>query len=344
VPAGFLLGLALQTHLSVVALLPGLGLYAIWAGRGLLKTRWPYLAAGAVLAGYANMIAFNLQNDFWSLRHASSLQAGYTGGRATDPTYYAANLAALVQSLSRLLSGTIETPDSPARFLYSGAALVGLVLLARRGGWLLVLDALSIILVLPYFNPRYGPILSGRYLIPLLPIGYLAIGCGVVLGARRSAERAGLRWQAIAIAVGLALVLFPLVPLRSYYAEVLADGRTNGPLHLLASAIDEGRAADEPVLLDEGLAQEQLGAGGNDLKALRMLLATRSVPHEIAKVGEIDLATLDGRPSVLLVAETKKRSGLPRSLRSTQVGPQVESASGSEHEYAVYRLARRDGA
>jgi 4-amino-4-deoxy-L-arabinose transferase-like glycosyltransferase len=343
VPAGLLLGLALQTHLSVIALLPGLGIFALWTGRGLLRSGWPYLAAAAVPIGYVNMIIFNLQNDFWSFRHASSLQAGYSGGRATDPTYYLTNLGALVQSLARLLSGTIDVPDSPARYLYAGAALAGLLLLTRRGGLLLCAVALSVILVLPYFNPRYGPILSGRYLIPLLPIGYLAVGCLVVAGARLAARGTTAPWQPIAAIAGLLLVLFPLLPLRAYYAEAVADRRTNEPLHLLAAAVETARAPAETVLLDEGLAQEELGAGGNDLKALRMLLATRAVPYRVAKVGELDLAALADRPSVLLVAETKKRSALPRALRPTLVSPEVESASGSEHEYAVYRLTRRDG-
>src|SRR5262249_22278536 len=124
VPVGLLIGLALQTHLSVIALLPGLALYALWRGPRLMRTPWPYLAVLGVVLGYLNMIVYNLLNDFWSFRHARSLQEGYTGGRATDLDYYLGNLGGLVQSLSRLLSGTIDGPDSPARFVYGGLALL----------------------------------------------------------------------------------------------------------------------------------------------------------------------------------------------------------------------------
>jgi 4-amino-4-deoxy-L-arabinose transferase-like glycosyltransferase len=343
-PAGLLVGLALQTHLSVIALLPGLAAYAVWRGRRLLRTPWPYLAGVGVLLGYANMLVYNLLNDFWSLRHASSLQSGYTGGRATDVSYYLTNFGALVQSLARLLSGTIETDASPARFVYSVLAIAGLVLLARRGGLLLVLAAASIVVVLPYFNPRYGPILSGRYLIPLLPLGFLAIGCVVVasarwVNARTSARRA--RWVPVAAGAFLALALFPLLALTSYYREVLLDGRTNEPLHQLSAAIVAGREPGELVLLDEGLAQEQLGAGGTDLKAFRMLLGTHGVPHEITKVADVDQSLFESVPSVLLLAETKKRQLLPRALRTASIGPEVESASGTEHRYGVYRVTLR---
>lgn len=342
VPAGLLLGLALQTHISVVALGPGVAAYVLWQRPLLLRSRWPWLAAAAAALGYVNMIAFNLLSGFWSFRHASSLQAGYTGGRSTDLAFYTANFASLVQSLSRLVSGTIETADSPTRFLYMAVAAFGLALLARRGGALLVFAALSIVLVLPYFNPRYGPILSGRYLIPLLPIAYIGIGAAVVWSARRICGcRGARRWQPLAaVAAGL-LVLLPVVSLREYYVEAVADQRTNAPLHQLTAAVVAARSPDEVVLLDEGLAQEALGAGGTDLKALRMLLGTSSVPTEVVKVSDIGESSLGPRGSALLIAEAKKRGMLARPLGATPLSREIESASGSEHSYAVYRLGAR---
>lgn len=344
VPAGLLLGLALQTHISVVALAPGLAAYVVWRRPRLLRSPWAWLALGAAALGYANMIVFNLLNNFWSFRHASSLQAGYTGGRSTDLAFYTANLESLVQSLARLLSGTIETSDSPTRFLYMLLAGFGLALLARRGGALLVFASLSIILVLPYFNPRYGPILSGRYLIPLLPLAFTGIGVTLVWSARWIAERLrgpAARWQPAAASIGLALALLPLLSLRQYYLDALADGRTNAPLDQLAAAAVTARAEGEVVLLDEGLAQEALGAGGTDLKALRMLLGASSVPNEVAKVAEIAEPSLGDRGSALLIAEAKKRGSLARSIRATPLSREVASASGSEHSYVVYRLAAR---
>jgi 4-amino-4-deoxy-L-arabinose transferase-like glycosyltransferase len=337
VPAGLLIGLALQTHLSVVALLPGLALYALWRGGRLLKTRWPYLAVLAVLLGYLNMIVYNLLNDFWSFRHARSLQEGYTGGRSTDLGYYLSNLASLAQSLSRLLSGTIDSPDSPARFLYGALALIGLLLLARRHGTLLILATLSICSVLPYFNPRYGPILSGRYLIPLLPIGYLAIGLAVIALAQRL--RPARPCLPAALITSL-LALLPLWHLVAYYHDALADGRTNQPLLSLQQAVLTNHDGDEPVLLDEGLAQEALGAGGTDLKALRMLVGTSGLDYQVVKVAEVD-ANLTDHPSALAIMEAKKRSALPRAVRATPLSPEIESASGSEHRYALFRLTSR---
>jgi 4-amino-4-deoxy-L-arabinose transferase-like glycosyltransferase len=342
-PAGLLLGLALQTHLSVIAVLPGLLCYGLLRGRALLRTPWPYVGGLGLVLGYSNMLIYNLLNDFWSFRHARSLQQGYADGQPSDLEFVLTNLANLLQSLSRLLSGTIDVADNPIRFLYLGLALVGLALSWRRGGEILGLATLSMVVVLPLFNPRYGPILSGRYLIPLLPLCFTAIGCLLVLVAVAATRRwrpAG-RWQSTWAVAATVLVVYPLWPLAGYYDEVLADRRTNSPLYTLAGAVEAARAPDEIVLLDEGLGQEALGAGGTDLKAMRMLLETRQVPYVVGKVGDLESAEVVRRGSLLLVAEAKKRSNLPRAVRTVALSPEVESASGSEHVYAVYRALPR---
>ena len=344
VPAGLLLGLALQSHLSVVALLPGLLVYGLWRGAPLRKTPWPYLAGLGLVVGYANMLWFNLANDFWSFRHARRLQEGYSDEGPTGLAFVLTNLGSLIQSLSRLLSGTIDSPDHLTRLLYLGVALVGLALLWRRGGELIGLSVLSIALVLPLFNPRYGPILSGRYLIPLLPLCFLATGCWLVFVSRWLAGRLDdrrLDWRPACVLIAAVLVLYPLWPLKLYYDEVLADRRTNAPLFALSGVVVDERAPDEIVLLDEGLEQEALGAGGNDLKALRMLLETQRVPYEIGKIGDVESARVAARGSLLLIAETKKRSSLPRGVQTRRLGDEIESASGSEHRYAVYRATPR---
>lgn len=340
--AGFLFALALQTHVSVIALMPGLALGLVLMRPRLLVSPWLALAVGLFVLGYGNMIVYNLQTGFWSFVHARQLQEGYTGGRPTDLAIYSQNFAALVQSLSRLLSGTIDVPTSAARFVYTALAGLGLFLAARGGNPLPLSLCLSAALVLPYFNPRYGPILSGRYLVPMLPFAFLGVALAVGwLFRRLPSDRSRLRDIEV-LAVSLAIVLFPLVPLQSYYQEVLEDGRTNRPLYELTNAVSTGYQPGQVVLLDEALAQEQLTAGGTDLKAMRFLLGARSIPERVAKVGP-DGSVIDERvePGWLLVADVKKRPALERRYRVTPISEEIESASGSGHHFAVYRLAPR---
>jgi hypothetical protein len=287
------------------------------------------------------MILYNVANDFYSLLHARHLQQGYTDGRSTDLATYLTNLEALIQSLSRLLSGTIDIGTNPIRFIYLALASAGLVMLAKRGQPLPLLFCASAIVILPYFNPRYGPILSGRYLIPMLPFGFIGIAIVIQAAADRIARRFSHARLLTVAAVG-AVVLYPLAPLVSYYRDVVGDARTNAPLFALAESTRALYRPGDLVLLDEGLAQEQLTAGGTDLKAMRMLLETRAIPYEVAKLDsdQWDLVAA-GQGEVLTVMDTKKRGSVGRALQIAVVGVEVESASGSEHRYGVYRIARR---
>ncbi len=345
--SGLLFAVALQTHVSVVALVPGLALAVLLTRTDLLIGRWMPIACALFIIGYLNMIIFNIDNGFWSLVHARALQQGYAEGQSVDPRTYLANFGALIQSLSRLLSGTIETPTSPARFVYGALAAGGLVLAARRGNPFPLLVCASMALVLPYFNPRYGPILSGRYLVPMLPFTYL--GIAVALGwlfervARaRLAVSAPRAARLAAHLAAIALVLSPLAHLHFYYQEVLEEGRTNVALFSLADAVERAARPGDLVLLDETLAQEQLTAGGTDLKALRFLLEARGITYEVAKFDSSNLAILAGeRPSIVAVTDVRKQGALRRGFVIETRSAQVESASGSERDYAVYRLLPR---
>ena len=267
------------------------------------------------------------------------MQQGYTEGKRTDLATYWTNLQALLQSLSRLLSGTIDISTSPSRFLYSVAATLGLVLLACRRMWLPLLFCGSAILVLPYFNPRYGPILSGRYLIPLLPFCFIGIGVSIDWLIRRLSAPRALRAGAALLAV-----CFPLVHLVWYYQEVLADDRTNAPLYALADSARDLYQPTDLVFLDEVLEQEPLTGGGNDLKALRMLLETRGLRYEVVKINQESLGTLNttGRDAVVIM-DNRKRQQVERDARIVATGAVEASASGSGHRYGAFRLSSRVG-
>jgi 4-amino-4-deoxy-L-arabinose transferase-like glycosyltransferase len=337
VAVGFLFALAMQSHVSVIAFAPGLALALLIGRPRLLISPWVLGALAGAALGYSNMIIWNLQNGFYSLLHAQHLQEGYTEGRRTDLSVYLTNMRALLQSLSRLLSGTIDIDSSPSRFLYLLAAGLGLSILAWRRMWLPVLFCASAILVLPYFNPRYGPILSGRYIVPLLPFGFIGIGVVIEWLSERLPARTASR-----AALALIAVCFPLVHLLWYYQEVLADERTNAPLYALANS---ARALYQPgdlMLLDEVLEQEPLTGGGNDLKALRMLVETRGLRYEVTKINQDSLSRLrsSGRNAVVIM-DVRKRSDVDRRVEILSTGAIVESASCSGRRYGAFRLGAR---
>jgi 4-amino-4-deoxy-L-arabinose transferase-like glycosyltransferase len=337
VAVGFLFALALQSHISVITLAPGLALALLIGRPRLLVSPWLVAALGAAILGYGNMILWNLQNGFYSLIHAQHLQEGYTDGRRTDLGTYLTNLQALLQSLSRMLSGTIDIATSPARFLYTLAAGLGLGILAWRRMWLPLMFCSSAILVLPYFNPRYGPILSGRYIVPLLPFGFIGIGVALEWLTDRLPAKTLTR-----AALALIAVSFPLVHLVWYYQEVLADDRTNAPLYTLANSAKALYQPGDLVYLDEVLEQEPLTGGGNDLKALRMLVETRGLRYEVTKINQESLGRLqrDGANAVVIM-DVRKRSDVDRRAEILSTGAIEESASGSGRRYGAFRLGAR---
>ncbi|MGE3269267.1 MAG: ArnT family glycosyltransferase [Chloroflexota bacterium] len=345
VPAGFLYALALQTHVSVIGLAPGLALGLLLLRPRLMISPWLVAGIGAFLVGYWNMIWFNIQNGFWSLVHARALQQGYSGGHSIDVGTYLTNLHALLESLSRLVSGTIDEAGNPAAVVYLTIALAGLILLAGRGRWLPLLICLSTALVLPYFNPRYGPILSGRYIVPLLPLLYLGLAVTIETVAARLPGLTARHRQLVVALAAVLLVVFPLGPLAFYYREVLSDERTNWPLYQLRQSVASAYRQGDLVLLDEGMGQESLTAGGTDLKAMRMILEADSIPYQVAKLttsGMEDLTEDNGR--VLTIMGAKKVDQFDQRYEVRPFGQEVESASGSGHEYGVYEVGQRQTA
>ncbi|MCC7368441.1 MAG: glycosyltransferase family 39 protein [Chloroflexi bacterium] len=339
VAAGALFGVALQTHLSVITFVPGLALGLLALRPRLVLSWWTPAGVLAFVAAYANMLIFNLQTGFWSLVHARALQQGYTSGRSTDLSAYLTNVDALVESLSRLVSGTIDEAGNPAAPLYLLIGVVGVVLLARRGAWLPLLFCLSGALVLPYFNPRYGPILSGRYLIPLLPFLYIGVALCTEAVAERLPRLSAAQRMLASRVVAAALVLFPLAPLVLYYREVLGDDRTNEPLYHLNQLLEAEYQPGDLVLVDESLAQEPLTAGGTDLKAIRMLLEADGIPYQVAKLAGANPDRLPlGERRILTVMAAKKVDTIEKHADVVALGPEVESASGSGREYGVYRI------
>jgi 4-amino-4-deoxy-L-arabinose transferase-like glycosyltransferase/glucose/arabinose dehydrogenase len=356
--SGFAFGLALQTHPATLVLLPGAALYALWWGRRWLRTPWPYLALGLFLVGFANVLLYNLLTAGGSFRAAATIQERYDRDIVRDVVVYLSTHATHGVMLLRYLAGAVDSRESPAAYLldptlwlYGGLALAGLIFCARRGAPLLLLLTLSSILVMPYFNLRkYVPISDGRYLMPLLPLAYAAIGALLAAGWHRLAERGpgdsarSRRGWRVAIAAGaLLLVLSPLAPLSRYYGQELAAGRTNGPLLQAVDAVSAVRQRDEPVLLDRDLADVKLEGGGTAFRALRFLLAGVGIDdRSVDSVADYARKMRPGT-SALLITDATAFQRVPTDpellgVLGVQARPVV--APPAPDGYGAYRLER----
>jgi hypothetical protein len=178
--------------------------------------------------------------------------------------------------------------------------LFGLDLTTRRRTWLPLLAIATYVLLLPVVNGRFeSSVPKARYVAPLLPLCYVAIGMLVVdlygrvgrLGAGRSVAGAPTgptrlgRGVQLALALGVAtLLVLPLGNLRAYYRESVASGRTNDALYRTIAAIDAARRPDEIVHVDRSLDRMYTLGGGQWVEHLRFAAGVHGWPRQSVSI------------------------------------------------------------
>lgn len=343
VGAAFMLALALQTHISVLAILPGIALAVVVSAPWVFRTRWLPSAIAAFALGYSNMIVYNLVTGFDTLALALDKSAGYAGSREST---YLSKLADLLESFYRLIDGALlgrprlaDYLTDPFLIFACATAVVGIALLATRQQLLPLAATLSIIVVMPLVNNRYEPILSGRYLGPLLPVAFAGIAIAACTTARRVSSPLG---RVVLAAMPIVLVAgSSMWQLQVVYTRFEATGRSNQRFFEAMAIIREHRWPDEPVILDARLARRRvMDAGAGEMhRVFRGVLAAERIPHEIQT---IDDGWRADRPALVVLAvreqaRTTNEQARALGLRSPDGGPPptVEEPA----LFAVYRTA-----
>ncbi|MCC6177147.1 MAG: glycosyltransferase family 39 protein [Chloroflexi bacterium] len=350
-PAGLFLGLGVQTHITAALLLPGVVLAVLVARPSLLRSRWMAFGALAFLLATANLLAYNLQTGGQTLWGGQDVLSDYTGqDEGADPGAYVENLGRLVLATSWVLSGAIEkrrfvgeTFAHPLLLAYLGLAVGSLLWTARRGRWLSLLVTLTYALALPALIPKFEPILNGRYMMPVLPLVFAAIGLATAdawtaLQRRRPRGTAGAQGQSLVSAVLLAGVvlaaLYPLAPLVAYERSA----RTNHAIVAAYEAVLAHREPSETVVLDYGLDGIFFMAAGSAYKSMLLLLGGSDVPYTVidARTASVEEA-LTGHPSRLVVLNSDKAGRLGRDFTLTPLFGAEKDGPG----FAVYRVSAR---
>ena len=344
--AGFFLGLAVQTHITAVLLLPGAALTLLLQRPGLLRTRWVVFGALAFAVAISNLLVYNALTGGGTLTGGQAVLADYTGqdDGGVDSGSYFENLSRLTLATSWVLSGAIEkrrfvgeTLAQPLLVGYLGLAIGSVLWAARRGRWLPLLVSLPYLLALPLLQGKYEPILNGRYVMPILPLVFASTGLVVAdsVGALRA------RWPGRAALLGglvlglTALVaLYPLAPLAVYQRSA----RTNHAILAAHEAVLAGREADEVVLVDYGLDGVFFMAAGSAFKATELLLGGSNVPYTVIDARQASVEdALSGHESRLLVLNTEKVRTLSRNFALTALMGGERDGPG----FGVFRLTAR---
>lgn len=336
---GLALALALQTHPSVAAFFPGVALALLARQPTLLRSRWLIVAGALFVLGYANMLAYNVVSEQGSVARLIHQQQTYAGGEA-GAGFYLANLGSLALNLPRVAASLVEPRPSwrdyvfsPSFWLYGGVLLGGLVWPLRRRNPLPLLGGASFLLLLPLFNGRFEPIFDGRYLMPVLPLGFAGFGTLVNDAWRGVAGR----WSRPVFSVAVAALLaYPLIPLARYEQRAASEGELNLDLIQSAATLDQARRAGESIILDEVLGRRGLPADGDLLQSLRVLLELRNVLYRITPATAVSLeGELGEARSALVAFALPYDPGLDDRFRLER----IEDKTGGR--YGAFRVERR---
>lgn len=355
--AGLLAGLAVQTHPSAIALLPGLvaGYLLHPRGRRWLRSGWPYLAAAVAVLSCANLLWFNLvTNPMQAWREAVAYDYAFAPKAGAGPLLaslpqYAVDLVRAHGSVYGTRTNLVAYLSNPAFITTTGLLLAGLLWALWRRQWLLAITFISGALIMTVFGRQFGflPNDTARYFSPLLPIGYTLIAGAVTAaaaGLRRAARQlpGPIRPAASAAAVGAAvlgvaaLAWFPLQ--ATIFFEDTHPRRVENDLITRAIAVAE--AAGSPVLVDARLNSELLFGGGHLQFALIYLLDLHGTPRRDLAVPShytgADLAAALPPGTIIILHDDNRRRLRPLPLEPLfVVTPKERSARDG---YGVYRV------
>lgn len=352
--SGLLWGLALQTHPSVLALLPGAVLWFLAAGdrRARLRGPGPWLALVFFVLAISPLLVYNLRSGMAGVTEGS--RAGQPIEREPGAAAWARNLGGLAGQLGR----TAAAGPAPEPFMefYPMSRLGDLVLatdalrpLATFAYALLLLGALgwsawrgprlpawlagSALVVLPLVNRNYTSFHDMRYIGFLLPLGYAAFGAGVAawIGAP------GTRGRRVAAGLAVAgLALYPLAATAAFYHRETIEGRTNRPYRAAVAYLE--RAAAGPghhIFVDKAMRPIKMGGGGDPTRSFAQLLTLRGIPHTVTDLEELRWYFEQDRASTFWIFAADETA---EDLHARGVRPVVEpdgAGGGTEASWAV---------
>lgn len=264
--AALLWAATLQTHSSAIIYVLVAVLYILFSAyrsQAGIGRRWYWGAAGLFLAGYANMIYYNISSLGGSLRWLSN--KAYALEQEPGLWSFIKNLEQMTIELLRSISSTYAEHQHIWQYLNHPIFVLALLLLLL-GFWvawqkqqkLLIWMILGGMLTMPWINHRFVFYVTTRYIMPLIICALLLLAVAVVYLLQ--AARVKLKNSRFIIApVSLLLCLFIIMQLLPFYNYCRQNDSTNLSNRLalqIMSVIDSYGIDKTLVLLDENLPLE----------------------------------------------------------------------------------------
>ncbi|NSW81928.1 MAG: glycosyltransferase [Syntrophothermus sp.] len=268
--AALLWAATLQTHSSAIIYVLAAAVYVFspaFRRKTQLTARWYAAAVVVFLAGYANMIYYNIISRGGSITWLG--HKGYALEHHPGLHSFLVNLTQLLVELTRAVSSTYashnhlwEYLQNPLLVLASVLLLAGCCFAYRQGERLLLSMLLSGILVIPWINHRYTFYLATRYIMPEVICAVVLISLGLVTGAffvRQKLKDVVVNTKTIeapVTAVLLLVIACQAIPFYTYCRRLDSTNLSNRAALKVMSIVDEEAGRNSMVLLDQRLPLE----------------------------------------------------------------------------------------
>jgi len=265
--AGLLWAATLQTHASVIIYIPVIAIFVLTPGfrrRSGIARGW-YFSSGIVfLAGYLNMIWYNLTSRGGSIRWLSTKT--YALEQQPGIQNYLANLEQMVTELVRTLSSCYGQHNHMWQYLAHPFFLLALCLLFYGAYlsyrchdlrslplWLLLFACL----VMPAVNQRYVFYLATRYIMPVVICALLIVTQALLQLGSRLRHLQSHKVMPAALAACLVLFTLQYLPYARYCMSNLDTNASNRlALKVLTATRQMSSRQNTLVLLDKNLPVE----------------------------------------------------------------------------------------
>jgi len=265
--SAFLWALTLQTHSSVIIYVLAVLVYVLrpkFRQQTAIKNKYYLLAGLSFVAGYANMIYYNLISrggSFYWLKYK-----GYALEKHPGITTYLHNLQQMFIELLRTLSSVYQQQDSWGQYLMDPwfsltlfLFLVGSYWTYKEKRYLPFYFLAGAFLLMPWINQRYVFFLATRYIMPLVLCALLIVSLGLIRIAEDLYVLLGKKRILLLPASGVLTVLM-LLQLIPFYAYCAAKSDTNQSnrlaMQIYQKALKISNQESSLVVLDKTLTLE----------------------------------------------------------------------------------------
>ncbi len=262
--AGLLFGMGMQTHPEMVNLLPAVAVMLALQKRHVsawLKSPVPWLMLAGAVAGYGNMILYNLSHRFQSVSFGLTYPE-YALTQEYTTTSLAGNYWREFLYLPRIILGYWDDTIAwsvyaryPMIWIFWLLVITGTVISIRAKRYLVPAAFWSMFLTIPVINSGYVLHL-GRYLVFMFPPALILVAETLDKSLKSFTQKYAVLISRLAVTAVFALLfILPVRHISDYYRYCEEHGRTRERYFHALEIIQSSTVQNPLILVDDTIAE-----------------------------------------------------------------------------------------